>query len=97
MGRHLALLANLKPCLSVFLLATKKKKGFLAMTPVLAGGVEADEVHAPLAAEVSPVEPVPVLKLVPGLAPGQEVVVIADLAVRDTWNQSYKTFYGRKL
>jgi hypothetical protein len=61
------------------------------MTPVLAGGVEADEVHAPLAAEVSAVEPVPVLKLVPGLAPGQEVVVIADLAVRDTCGQCYKS------
>ena len=37
--------------------------------------VEADEVHAPVPAEVPPVEPVPVLELVPGLAPGQEVVV----------------------
>ena len=53
--------------------------------PVLAGCVEADEVHAPLAAEVPSVEPVPVLEFVPGLAPGQEVVVVADLAVGGTW------------
>ena len=47
----------------------------------LSGCVEADEVHAPVAAEVAAVEPVPVLELVPGLAPGQEVVVVAHLAV----------------
>ena len=49
--------------------------------PEFSGCVEADEVHAPLAAEVAAVEPVPVLELVPGLAPGQEVVVVAHLAV----------------
>jgi len=48
----------------------------------LAGPVEGDEVHAPVPAEVSPVEPVPVLKLVPGLAPGEEVVVLSHLHVR---------------
>jgi len=47
----------------------------------LAGSVEGDEVHAPVPAEVPSVEPVPVLKLVPGLSPGEEVVMISDLHV----------------
>ena len=57
--------------------------------PKLSGGLEADEVHAPLSAEVSSVEPVPVLKLVPGLPPGQEVVVVSDFAVRNTFKKNY--------
>ena len=48
----------------------------------LEGRLEADEVHAALAAEVPPVEPVPVLELVPRLAPRQEVVVVAQLSMR---------------
>jgi hypothetical protein len=59
--------------------------------PKLSGGLEADEVHAPLSAEVSSVEPVPVLKLVPGLPPGQEVVMVADFAVRNTFKQDYNS------
>ena len=55
------------------------------------GRLEADEVHAALAAEVPPVEPVPVLELVPRLPPGQEVVVAAELSVGDPcllrWNE----------
>ena len=47
----------------------------------LEGRLEADEVHAALAAEVPPVEPVPVLELVPRLAPRQEVVVVAQLSM----------------
>jgi len=47
----------------------------------LSGVVEADEVHAPLPAEVSAVEPVPVLELVPGLTPRQEVMVSANFTV----------------
>ncbi len=35
----------------------------------LSGGVEADEIHAPVATEVAAVEPVPVLELVPRLPP----------------------------
>ena len=51
----------------------------------LEGRLEADEVHAALAAEVPPVEPVPVLELVPRLAPREEVVVAAQLSVGDPW------------
>ena len=47
----------------------------------LEGRLEADEVHAALAAEVAPVEPVPVLEFVPRLAPREEVVVVAELSV----------------
>ena len=49
----------------------------------LEGSLEADEVHAALAAKVPPVEPVPVLELVPRLAPREEVVVAAKLSVGD--------------
>jgi len=48
---------------------------------VLPGRVEADEVHAPVPAEVATVEPVPILKLVPGFSPGEEIVVVANLHV----------------
>ena len=51
----------------------------------LDGVVEADEVHAPLPAEVPPVEPVPVLPLVPVVPPREEVVVAAQLAVGLSW------------
>jgi len=47
----------------------------------LAGRIEGDQVHAPVPAEVPPVEPVPVLKLMPGFPPGQEVIVLANLHV----------------
>jgi hypothetical protein len=51
---------------------------------VLSGFVEADEVHAAVATKVPSVEPVPVLELVPRFPPGEEVVVIAPLHVRNT-------------
>lgn len=47
----------------------------------LAGSVERDEVHTPIPAEVAPIEPVPVLKLVPGLTPGEEIVVLSNFHV----------------
>ena len=53
----------------------------LGEVSVLLGGLEGCEVHAALPAEVPPIEPVPVLELVPGLPPGQEVVVLAVLLV----------------
>ena len=49
----------------------------LGEVSVLLGGLEGCEVHAALPAEVSAIEPVPVLELVPGLPPRQEVVVPA--------------------
>jgi len=49
---------------------------------VLPGGVERYEVHAPVPAKVPPVEPVPVLKLVPGFPPRKEVVMVPNLHVR---------------
>ena len=56
--------------------------------PELSRCLEADEVHAPLSAEVSSVEPVPVLELVPGFPPRQEVVVVAHFTVRNTLKNS---------
>ena len=50
--------------------------------------VETDEIHAPVPAEVPAVEPIPVLELVPGLPPGEEVIVAAPLHVRDAWRRS---------
>jgi len=49
---------------------------------VLARRLEGDEVHAPVPTEVTPVEPVPVLKLVPGFPPRKEVVMVPNLHVR---------------
>jgi len=46
-----------------------------------ARSVKRNEVHAPVSAEVSSIEPVPILEFMPGLSPGQEVVVIANLHV----------------
>lgn len=43
--------------------------------------VKADEIHAPVSAEVSAVEPIPVLELVPGFPPGHEVVVASPFHV----------------
>jgi len=48
---------------------------------VLPRGVERDKVHTPVPAEVATIEPVPVLKLVPGLPPGEKIVVIPHLHV----------------
>jgi len=45
------------------------------------GSVERDEVHAAVSAEVTPVEPIPILKLVPGFPPTEEVVMVAHLHV----------------
>ena len=53
----------------------------LGEVSVLLRVLEGHEVHAALTAEVPPIEPVPVLELVPGLSPGQEVVVLAVLLV----------------
>ena len=53
----------------------------LGEVSVLLGGLEGGEVHAALPAEVPPIEPVPVLELVPGLPPGEKVVVLAVLLV----------------
>ena len=53
----------------------------LGKVSVLLGVLKGDEVHTPLATEVPGVEPVPVLELVPGLSPGEEVVVPAVLLV----------------
>jgi len=47
--------------------------------------VKGDQIHASLATKVASVEPVPILEFVPGLAPGEEVVVLAQLAVGNAW------------
>jgi len=47
----------------------------------LAGCVKGHKVHAAVPAEITSVEPVPVLKLVPRFPPAEEVVVVADLHV----------------
>ena len=46
--------------------------------------VKADQVHASFSAEVSSIKPIPILKLVPGLSPGQEVVMSSYLAMGHT-------------
>ena len=51
---------------------------------VLSLGIKTDQVHASVPAKVASVEPVPILKLVPGLPPRQEVIVSAPLHVRDS-------------
>ena len=48
---------------------------------VLVRTLEGHQVHAALSAEVPAVEPVPVLELVPGLSPGEEIVVLPVLLV----------------
>ena len=53
----------------------------LGEVSVLLRVLEGHEVHAALPAEVPRVEPVPVLELVPGFPPRQEVVVLAVLLV----------------
>ena len=53
----------------------------LGKVSVLLGVLKGDEVHTPLATEVPGVEPVPVLELVPGLSPGEEIVVLPVLLV----------------
>ena len=57
------------------------------------GRLEADEIHAALAAKVPPVEPVPVLELVPRLAPRQEVVVAVELSVRGPCSDGMRCNY----
>jgi len=44
-------------------------------------GVKGHEVHASVPAEVTPVKPIPVLKLMPGFPPGQEVIVVTNFHV----------------
>ena len=51
---------------------------------VLSLGIKTDQVHASVPAKVASVEPIPILKLVPGLPPRQEVIVSAPLHVRDS-------------
>jgi hypothetical protein len=51
---------------------------------IFSGCVEADEIHASVAAKVSAVEPVPVLELVPGLPPRQKVIVTVPNHVRNS-------------
>ena len=53
----------------------------LSKVPVLLGILEGDEIHTPLTTEVPGIEPVPVLKLVPRLSPGEEVVMLPVLLV----------------
>ena len=53
----------------------------LGEVSVLLWVLEGHEVHAALPAEVPRVEPVPVLELVPGFPPGEEIVVLAVLLV----------------
>ena len=60
--------------------------------PVLVVRVEADQVHAPVAAEVAAVEPVPVLKLVPWLPPRQKVVVVVPFHVRNSCKEAKKKY-----
>ena len=50
----------------------------------LFGRVEAHEVHAPVAAKVAAVEPVPIFKLVPRLPPRQKVIVTFPFHMRDS-------------
>ena len=53
----------------------------LSKVSVLIRILEGDQVHASLSTEIPSIEPVPVLELVPGLSPGEEVVVLAVLLV----------------
>ena len=48
----------------------------LCKVPVLLRVLKGDEVHASLTTKVPSVEPVPVLELVPGFSPGEEVVML---------------------
>lgn len=52
---------------------------------VFPGSVEADEIHATISAKVSSVKPIPILKLVPRLSPGQEVIVSVPYHVRNSF------------
>ena len=63
---------------------------------VLSLGIKTDQVHASVPAKVASVEPVPILKLVPGLPPRQEVIVSAPLHVRDScrWRTKSWVFKG---
>jgi len=48
----------------------------------LSGSVERHEIHTTISAEVASIEPVPVLKLVPGLPPGEKIVMVTNFHVR---------------
>ena len=61
--------------------------------PVLVRTLEGDQVHAPLAAKVPAIEPVPVLELVPGLPPGEEIVVLPVLLMVFSLKQTTITKY----
>jgi len=49
---------------------------------ILSGGVERHKIHTTVSAEIASVEPVPVLKLVPRLPPGQKIVMVPNFHVR---------------
>ena len=53
----------------------------LRKVSVLLWVLKGDEVHTSLTTEVPGVEPVPVLELVPGFSPGEEVVMLPVLLV----------------
>ena len=65
----------------------------LGKVPVLVRALEGDQVHAPLAAKVPAIEPVPVLELVPGLPPGEEIVVLPVLLMVFSLKQTTITQY----
>ena len=65
----------------------------LGKVPVLLRTLEGDQVHAPLTAEVPTIEPVPVLELVPGLPPGEEIVVLPVLLVVLSLKQQSKPIF----
>jgi len=48
----------------------------------LSGCIERHKIHTTISAEVASIEPVPVLKLVPGLPPGQKIVMVTNFHVR---------------
>jgi len=47
----------------------------------LSGCIERHEIHTTISAEIASIEPVPVLKLVPGLPPGQKIVMVTNFHV----------------
>jgi len=56
----------------------------------LLGGIEGDEVHAPVPAKVTAVEPVPVLELMPGFTPGQKIVVVPNFHMRFSFHALFQ-------
>jgi len=48
----------------------------------LSGSIERHKIHTTISAEIASIEPVPVLKLVPGLPPGEKIVMVTNFHVR---------------